>query len=106
VIDGAGMVRVLRLCPGSAPEVVEIENSLDALQRAVGGHIEVVNAANRLDLIVNEDGAHDLLGTFDGTSIKGVALLVRKDAAGEIVDVTDEDIAEVVAGFVPARTMN
>jgi hypothetical protein len=26
----------------SAPEVIEIENSLDVLQRAVGGHIEVV----------------------------------------------------------------
>ena len=83
-----------------------MENSLDALQRAVGGHIEVVKAGDHLDLIVNEDGAHDLLGTFSGVSIKGVALLVRKDGAGELVDVTDDDIAEVVARFTPARTMN
>jgi hypothetical protein len=83
-----------------------MENSLDALQRAVGGHIEVVKAGHRLDLIVNEDGAHDLLGTFGGISITGVAVLVRKDGAGELVDVTDDDIAEVVARFVPAKTMS
>ena len=81
-------------------------DSLDALQRAVGGHIEVVKAGDRLDLLVNEDGAHDLLGTFGGASIKGVALLVRRDSAGVLVDVADDDIAEVIARFVPAKTMN
>lgn len=96
-------VRVLRLCPGRAPEIVEVENTLDALQRAVGGHIEIVKVGDRLDLIVNEDGAHDLLGAFDGVSIKGVALLVRKDADGELADVSDDDVAEVVARFKPAK---
>jgi hypothetical protein len=97
-------IRVLRLCPGRAPEIVEMESTLDALQRGVGGHIEVVKVGERLDLIVNENGAFDLLGTFDGISIKGVALLLRKDAAGEIVDVSDDDVAEVVARFQPAKT--
>ena len=83
-----------------------MDDSLDSLQRAVGGHIEVVKVGDRLDLIVNEDGAHDLLGTFGGHSIKGVAILVRKDDAGELVDVTDEDIAEVMARFTPAKPMN
>ena len=100
------MVRVLRLCPGRAPEVVELENSLDTLQRAVGGYIEVLKVADRLDSIFNEDGAHDHLGGFDGVLIKGVALLVRKNAEGDLLDVTDDDIAEVVARFVPANTLN
>jgi hypothetical protein len=100
------MVRVLRLRPGRAPEIVEMENSLDALQQTVGGHIEVLKAGDRLDLILNEDGAQDALGSFNGVEIKGVALLVRKNDAGELVDVTDDDIAEVVAAFVPAKTMN
>jgi hypothetical protein len=99
-------VRVLCLRPGRAPEVVEMGDTLDALQRSVGGHIDVVRAGDRLDLIVNEDGAHDVLGTFDGISIKGVAVLVRKDGAGHLRDVTDDDIAEVIARFVLARTMN
>ena len=80
-----------------------MENSLDTLQRDVGGHIEVVKAGERLDLIVNENGAHDVLGSFDAVVIKGVALLVRKDAQGELVDVSDDDIAEVVARFKPAK---
>lgn len=75
-------MRVLCLRPGRAPEIIEIENSLDALQRAVGGHIEVVKAGERLDLLVNEDGAHDMLGRFDGHSITGVALLVRRETRG------------------------
>jgi hypothetical protein len=103
---GAHAIRVLRLRPGRAPEVVEMDDSLDALQRAVGGHIEVVKAGEGLDLMVNEDGAHDVLGTFNGASIAGVALLVRKDAGGQLVDVTDADVGAVIAKFVPARTMN
>jgi hypothetical protein len=100
-------VIVLRLCPGRAPEVVEIEDSLDALQRAVGGHIEVLRAGDRLDLVFNEDGAHDLLGTFGGFSIKGRGSPGDgRTEAGELVDVSDDDIAEVIAGFVPAKTMN
>jgi hypothetical protein len=72
----------------------------------VGGHIEIVRAGERLDLIVNEDGAHDLLGSFNGVEIKGVAILVRKDGTGELVDVTDDDISEALAGLVAAKTMN
>jgi hypothetical protein len=83
-----------------------MEDSLNALQRAVGGHIEVVKAGDRLDLVVNEDGAHDLLGTFDGVSIRAVALVVRKDGAGQLVDVTDDDVAEVLARFASARTIS
>ena len=83
-----------------------MEGSLDALQRAVGAHIEVVKAGDRLDLLVNEDGAHDLLGTFGGVPIRGAALLVRRDGAGHLLDVTDDDIAVVVARFVPSKAMN
>ena len=68
------MVRVLRLRPGHSPEVTEMENSLDALQRTGGGHIQIVKVGDRIDLVVNEDGAHDLLGNIDGHSITGVAL--------------------------------
>ena len=83
-----------------------MQNSLDALQRAVGGHIEVVKVGDRLDLVMNEDGAHDLLGTIDGHSITGLALVVRKDETGELTDVTDDDVTLVVERFKPARTMN
>jgi hypothetical protein len=79
--------------------------SLDALKRAVGGYIEVVKAGERLDLVFNEDGAHDLLGTFGGHSIRG-GPPGAEGQGGRPRDVTDDDIAEVVARFVPAKTLN
>ena len=100
------MVRVLRLRPGHSPEVTEMENSLDALQRTGGGHIQIVKVGDRIDLVVNEDGAHDLLGNIDGHSITGVALVVRKDADGDLVDIEDDDVAEVTARLVLSKAMN
>jgi hypothetical protein len=35
-----------------------------------------------------------------------VAILVRKDDTGELADVTDDDIAQVMAMFVPSKAMN
>jgi hypothetical protein len=100
-------VRVLKLVPGRKPEVVEIENSLDVLQRSVGGYIEVVKIGERLDLIVNEHGAMlEALGTFNGRAIVGVALAVRKDEQGDLISLTDEDMEDVLASFVPTRTLN
>jgi hypothetical protein len=100
-------VRVLKLVPGRKPEDVQIENSLDALQRSVGGYIEVVKIGERIDLIVNEHGAMlEALGTFSGHAIVGVALAVRKDDQGELVSLTDDDVGDVLASFVPARTLN
>jgi hypothetical protein len=100
-------VRVLKFVPGRKPEAVEIENSLDVLQRSVGGYIEVLKIGERLDLIVNEQGAMlEALGTFNGHGIVGVALAVRKDAQGELTSITDDDMKDVLASFVPARTLN
>lgn len=100
-------VRVLKLVPGRKPEAVEIENSLDVLQRSVGGYIAVLKLGERLDLIVNEQGAMlEALGTLNGHAIVGVALAVRKDDQGELISLTDEDVGDVLASFVPARTLN
>lgn len=35
-------MRVIRKAPGLPPELVEMENTLAALQQAVGGYIETV----------------------------------------------------------------
>ncbi len=41
---------------GSEWELVEIENTLEALQREVGGYIETVGIARDACLVVNEEG--------------------------------------------------
>ena len=42
--------------PGEQPIVANIPNSLEALQKAVGGRIEAVTIASDLALICNEEG--------------------------------------------------
>ena len=48
---------VLYVKPGEKPKRIEIENDLEALQRAVGGYIEAVYPyEDPVALIVNEEG--------------------------------------------------
>ena len=42
--------------PGERPIVASIPNTLETLQKAVGGHIETVTIASDLVLICNEEG--------------------------------------------------
>lgn len=42
--------------PGEQPIVANIPNTLEALQKAVSGHIEAVTIASDLALICNEEG--------------------------------------------------
>lgn len=49
-------MRVIRKRPGQQPQVVEIEPSLEALQREVDGWIETVTFAEDACVICNEEG--------------------------------------------------
>ena len=50
-------MKVIRKRPGEYPEMIEIENTLEALQHEVGGYIETVWAQNLPGtMIVNEEG--------------------------------------------------
>lgn len=65
--------------PNCKAETIEIENSLEALQRAVGGHIETVTFATDCCILCNEEGR--LMGMpynldFCGISFVGTILFV------------------------------
>ena len=49
-------MKIIRKRPGQAPEVVETENSLKALQTQVDGYIECMTIATDCALICNEKG--------------------------------------------------
>lgn len=49
-------MRVIKKEVGKAARWVDIENSLESLQREVGGYIEAVTLASDCALIVNEEG--------------------------------------------------
>lgn len=58
--------------PGQRPAVVELENTLKALQRAVGGYIETVTIASDTCLICNEEGR--LMG-LEPNPVMGISLV-------------------------------
>jgi len=49
-------MRVIRKDPGERPCLVEIPNTLDALQNAVGGYIETVTLFSNATVVCNEEG--------------------------------------------------
>ena len=59
--------------PGERPIVASIPNTLEALQKAVGGHIETVTIASDLVLICNEEGR--LLELPDNCTVCGVSFV-------------------------------
>ena len=42
--------------PGEAPEIIEIENDLKALQKTIGGHIESFTFASDACILCDEEG--------------------------------------------------
>lgn len=49
-------MKAIRKKPGCEPELVEVENTLKALQAEVGGYIETVTIASDVVVICNEEG--------------------------------------------------
>ena len=50
-------IKVFVKNPGQAPHMEIISNTLESLQRIVGGYIETVTLSSNLVIIVNEEGA-------------------------------------------------
>lgn len=72
-------MKAIRKKPGCAPEIIEVENALKALQAEVGGYIETVTIASDAVIICNEEGR--ILGLpyncrFWGVDFVGTILVV------------------------------
>lgn len=94
-------MKAIRKKPGCAPEVIEVENTLKALQDEVGGYIEVITLPYGAALICNEEGRlHGLPYNccVFGTSFVGTVLIVGTKGE-EFCDVPPID------GFVEVQTM-
>ena len=72
-------MKAIRKEPGCVPELIDIDNTLAALQQEVGGYIETVTIASDAVVICNEEGV--LLGMpyncrFFGVDFVGPILVV------------------------------
>lgn len=87
-------MRAIIKSPGRRPGVIEIENSLRAMQTIVGGYIEAVPLTTDSALICNEDGiVLGLARNVDvlGLKIRGTLLIVGVDGE-EFCDLSDAGI--------------
>lgn len=72
-------MKAIRKKPGCDPEIIDIDNTLAALQREVGGYIEVVTLPYGAALICNKEGR--ILGRPDNgrvcdVDVVGTVLIV------------------------------
>ena len=70
------VIKVLKVEPDKAPELIEMENELEAMQKIVGGYIEVMPIAEDVAIVCNEEG-----------KINGLPLNRPIYHNGEIVDI-------------------
>lgn len=80
-------MRVVRVQPGQMAEVIDIENSLDALQKEVGGYIQMIYPfKDTVGIVCNEEGklmglpANKVLLRADGSAydvLVGTFLMVN-----------------------------
>lgn len=101
-------IKVLMVAPGEHPQVVMLENDLDALQKAVSigcdyqGLIEVVGLDDGVCIICNEEGK--LLGLvgnrrLGGDIIAGVFYVVGEDKCGNFVSLTEAQMEQYSKRF-------
>ena len=86
-------MKAIRKEPGCAPELIDIDNTLKALQAEVGGYIETVMIASDAVIICNEEGR--LCGLpfncwFFDMPFVGTILVVGRDR-DEFCDVPEAD---------------
>lgn len=101
-------VRVLVIAPNKSPEVQEIVPDLETMQKLVDGYIEMVPyGSNGVDLVCNEEGklngAEPNRPVWGGRDvIFGQFLLVRHDAEGNCIGLSDQDIKRFTKEFALA----
>lgn len=105
-------MRVLVFRPEEPPVVQEVDNTLESMQKLVGGYIDLLTVDNDrfggIDLCVNDEGRVANLPycitvkTANGNThrIFGTAFLLRHDSEGESMGLRDEDIEKWNSGLV------
>lgn len=101
-MEETSMIRVLKIEPGRPPEEVMMANTLEALQGAVGGLIEVVTLDSDVCLICNDEGK--LIGLpgnrrLRGDIIAGTFVIVGDDGEGSLCSLSDDAVRKYTDQF-------
>ncbi len=88
-------IRVLKVEPHEHPKECILENTLEALQEAVDGYIDIIGLEDDICILLNDEGK---LRGLEGNRSLGDDILVGNfyicgsDAEGNLTSLTDEEI--------------
>ena len=88
-------ILVVEIKPGEHPKTSYLGTSLDVLQNAVGGYIELLTLGDGCHILYNEEGKLRGLEPnriYGDEVIVGVMYITRVDDEGFFVSLTDEDV--------------
>ena len=99
-------ITILKVEPGKIPEAVTIPNTLDAMQKMVGGYIEVI-PLNDVCLVCNEDGK--LMGLegnrrLGNDIIAGTFFLAGDTRSGDLCSLTQVQLQRFGVLFAKPET--
>ena len=99
----AEYLKVVMVEPHKAPYVTEIEDELSALQRAVGGYIEVVGNGDGTLIVCNEEGKLEGLEgnrrIHDGMSIIAGTFFVVGEDGEDFRSLTESEVTRYMDRF-------
>lgn len=102
------VIKVLKVEPDKAPELIEMPNELEAMQKIVGGYIEVYPLADDVAIVCNEEGKMNGMELnrpiyHNGQMVEiiaGTFFIAGDDISiGEFVSLTDEQIEQYKKQF-------
>lgn len=90
-------IKVIMVEPMKEPNLTEVENTLEGLQKAIGGYIETVYLDDYVVLVCNEEGK--LIGLPGNRSlgndiIAGTFFVAGSNDEGEFVSLTEDKIRQ------------
>jgi len=92
-------IRVLVYEPGQPGRIVDVPNTVEALQGLVGGYFVVFHdPASGIHVYVNDDGRAKSLPRnrrFGAHDIVGTAVFTRHDERGDTAGLSDDDVAVI-----------
>ncbi len=95
-------IRVVKIEPNKHPEYTFIPSSLEGLQEAVGGLVEIVHLCDNCHILCNEEGKIFGLepNRFYGEDIiVGNMYIIKIDEDGDIISLSDEDVKKYMTLF-------
>lgn len=100
-------IKVVMVEPMKEPYIGEVENTLEGLQKAVGGYIETVFQEDYVLLVCNEEGK--LIGLPGNRSlgndiIAGAFFVVGSNDDGDFVSLTEDKIRQYSDRFQTPET--